>query len=161
VHHAQFNSRAHPWKRRLLNINITVRPRARRPPPPPSLPARRGRAANGAASLLLAARGVQGRGCLRPCAPRPHAGLEFARFLETTRDDEAHAQIPILWRQKDCMQLLKTRLIEKSMTSSFAQSPIGQKGQNECLRKETYQVHRLRLNRRPLNRKRGSPTKLA
>ncbi len=86
---------------------------------------------------------------------------EFARFLETTRDDETHAQIPKLWRQRDSMQLLKTRLIDKLKTSSFAPSPMGQKGQNECLHKETYPVHRPRLNRRPLNRKRGSPTKLA
>ncbi len=50
---------------------------------------------------------------------------EFARFLETTHDDEAHAQIPKLRRQKHRMQLLKKRLIERSTTSSFAQSPMG------------------------------------
>ncbi len=37
---------------------------------------------------------------------------EFSRFLETTHNDEAHAQIQKLQRQKDCMSNLKTRLIE-------------------------------------------------
>jgi hypothetical protein len=41
---------------------------------------------------------------------------EFARWMETTRDDEAYAQIQIKkpQRQKDSMSNLKTRLIEKS-----------------------------------------------
>ena len=45
---------------------------------------------------------------------------EFTRFLEAARDDETHAQIPKLRKMKDRIQLLKTRLIEKSRTSSFA-----------------------------------------
>jgi hypothetical protein len=45
---------------------------------------------------------------------------EFTRFLEAARDDEAQAQIPKLRKMKDRIQLLKTRLIEKSRTSSFA-----------------------------------------
>ncbi len=40
---------------------------------------------------------------------------EFAKWMETTCDNEAHAQIQIqkLLRQKDRMSNLKTRLIEK------------------------------------------------
>jgi hypothetical protein len=57
-----------------------------------------------------------------------YSGVDgFARFLETTRDDEALAQIQIqtLRRQKDRMSNLKTRLIEKSKTSSCAPSLMG------------------------------------
>ena len=45
---------------------------------------------------------------------------EFTRFLERTRDAEAQTQIPKLQAMKDHMQLLKTRIIEKSRASSFA-----------------------------------------
>jgi hypothetical protein len=52
---------------------------------------------------------------------------EFARWMETTCDYEAHAQIQIkkLWRQKDSMSNLETRLIEKSKTSSCTPSLMG------------------------------------
>jgi hypothetical protein len=50
---------------------------------------------------------------------------EIAGFLETTRDDEAHAQIQKLQRQKDRVSILKARLIEKSNTNSFAPSLKG------------------------------------
>jgi hypothetical protein len=50
---------------------------------------------------------------------------DVARFLETTHDDEAHALIPKLRKKKVRMQLLKTRLIETSKNSSFAQSLMG------------------------------------
>jgi hypothetical protein len=54
-----------------------------------------------------------------------HSGVD--EFLETTRDDEAPAQIQIqtLRRQKDRMSNLKTRLIEKSKTSSCAPLLMG------------------------------------
>ena len=45
---------------------------------------------------------------------------EFTRFLERTRDAQAQTQIPKLQAMKDHMQLLKTRIIEKSRASSFA-----------------------------------------
>ena len=45
---------------------------------------------------------------------------EFTRFLERARDAEAQTQIPKLQAMKDHMQLLKTRIIEKSRASSFA-----------------------------------------
>ncbi len=55
---------------------------------------------------------------------------EFARWIETTHDDEASAQIQIqtLLRHKDHLSNLKTRLIEKSKTSSCAPSLMGSPG---------------------------------
>ncbi len=47
---------------------------------------------------------------------------ERARFLEITRDDEAHAQIQNLHRQKDHLSGLKARLMARLNTSSFAPS---------------------------------------
>ena len=50
---------------------------------------------------------------------------ELARFLETTRDDEAHAQIQKLQRQKARVSDLKARLMARLNTSSFAPSLKG------------------------------------
>ncbi len=50
---------------------------------------------------------------------------EPARFLETTRDYEAHAQIQKLQRQKDRVGNLKACLMAKLNTSSFAPSLKG------------------------------------
>ena len=50
---------------------------------------------------------------------------DFARWMETMRGAPAQSQIQALRRQKDCMSNLKTRLIEKSKTSSCAPSLMG------------------------------------